>query len=268
MIRAYVMLKRKPHWSGHGRKGAKRRKVGFAGTHSGFARPSGRGTAIYRPSISTWNRPGQQADCLQVKLRSYLSVAITSTTGAVVNGGVLANDLKQPFQTFVGASTHQGAFATAVEGLWERYTVVAARLEAIFYTASGGTGVPMAGGMVAEYFHNGSSTTQTATFTALLESARAKYGVFPTTVNAGALARQGLKQYCSLASAAGVPAATVRADPNFSAPCNVSGNYGTPANKMYFSMVFQSADAASTATCGCDLILTQYVLFQGRRAGY
>jgi len=263
VIRDYVMLKRK--WQGKqgGRSRSKRSKFGYwFGSSSGFAGARRNRAPMANPSLSTWSSTPNQPDQLRVKIKSYFSGQATSTTGAVVADSIKFNGLLHPFTAF--GSNHVGFAATNFQ-IYERYRVLGAKVEFRLFPIQTGTQLPMWCGLTVTGIGSGSSSTQPTNSTSLMETARAKWGIFPTSINPSTR-QYGLKMYSSVAAAFGVPSAVIKSDPNFSGGVDISAAYTDPANAAYFSFIFQTADGAGTSTIGVDVVLTQYVLYEGRGA--
>jgi len=244
-------------------RGAKRLKRGTYSSAPSFASAS-RGHSVQVPSLSRWTNPGQLPDTLRVKVRSYLAVQLTSTSGALQTNRVIANTLFHPFRDW-SSSTVESAAANNLRNLFQYYRVLGAKLELRLYGTSTTAEQSMWVGVVPEFIGVGQSSS--TTISKLTQSPRAKWLIAPAYVAGASAPKYQMSSYLTSATALGNTPMVAQADPSLTGLNNNSGDFGDPAALWQFSLIYQSGDATGTSNIGMDILLTQYVQFEGRAPG-
>lgn len=256
--------KRKRSYS-YGRKGrgAKRaRRSSVFSSMSRYSSASGRVHARPVASLSTWTNPGSLPDTLRVKVRTYSSFQLTSTTGSLTATTIKANSLLVPFTAMSG--TNEPPAAGNLRVLFQYYRVLASAIELRFYPYSSNE-VGMWVGIAPEMKAGGYSISNTPT--KLMSGMRSKFRIFPSMNGAGAYPVFALKHYATSAEISGQTQQQVMNDGGWAAQTNSSSDFADPVLNWYWTFMYQSADGTTTSNIGCDVILTQYVQFEGRTPG-
>lgn len=250
--------KRKRSGSSSHKGRAKRRKsVLQVGPGRGSGYSGGNRSHTILNSFSS--RIANQGDQLRIKLRTYISVELTSTSGAAVGYYIKLNSLYRPFTTL--GTNHENPTASNLATLYQRYIVVAAALRfraapSASYTVPGWLGLHLAG-------DTATVNTWGATTSEIVESGRGgRYKLIPhlnacdklVTISdfAYMAALHGMSQEQYLANywhEGYQTTAAVKADPT------------VILNGLAF---YQSNDGATTTKVVIDMELIQWVIFHGR----
>lgn len=244
------------------------KRYGYKGRRRGFRSKKQKTSpfgSVPRPglALASRHRIGQAAyarfsarpiigfpDRVEIRLRTYFTVTLTSTTGALAAAAVGANSIYQPFAvpTIGWGSTHQCPTYTKLASIYASANVKAARITVKAFPAAA-NGQPCWMGL-----YGAADANAPATEAAFVESART--GKTLLMAQPGGASRQYvLSLYSTTSAMSGDPDATTDA---------YYGNWTTmtarPANAWYFWVGFQTADSASTANAYADVILDQWAV--------
>jgi len=177
---------------------------------------------------------------------------------------VIANTLFHPFRDW-SSSTVESAAANNLRNLFQYYRVLGAKLELRLYGTSTTAEQSMWVGVVPEFIGVGQSSS--TTISKLTQSPRAKWLIAPAYVAGASAPKYQMSSYLTSATALGNTPMVAQADPSLTGLNNNSGDFGDPAALWQFSLIYQSGDATGTSNIGMDILLTQYVQFEGRAPG-
>lgn len=255
--------KRKRSWTGS-RKGGRKRSKGAAGAgkygksaqgYSFRGRPNGRTTLAYM------DRYSNQPDAIRIKVKTYLTFTVTSSTGAFSVDTIKMSSLFQPFFG-IGSSTHQNPTINNLVTLYQRYRVESAYLSAAFTPLSSAQPpgpVWVALGIWDNSYHSTSLTSANQ----FVEGKHTKFGYVPTY--------QGFTGKPTVLKLGGPIAQFMGFSPmEYSTSSSTFGAYngstlGDPAQWLDIFLAAQTNDAATTATVSVDAVLTQYVVMFSRQ---
>lgn len=258
------MHKRK--YSNKGRSsGSKRYKKGSSKYSSRSQIISGGQTGVFtRQARSEFPRSlSAFPDALVIRVRTYGTFVLVSTSGAFSPGAVKGNSLLTPFTNL--GSSHESAAATQLRTNWANYRVYAARLTTNLYASDSIQDSKTYLSMGYVQCPTGINANFTS-FAQAIESARSTWGTYCTS-NQGECSKQWVRSSANTRAVFGVRREELIGDPNFAASTG-STDFADPASTWYFNLCWQASDGATTTQIGADMLLEQWVVFYGRRNGY
>lgn len=210
----------------------------------------------FRPSISSWAGRANQSDRVFIKIRTYNTFTLTSTSGAFGSGTIKLNSLHAPFAAITG--THNNQLIINLCQMYCRYRVTYAKLSlSLSPLNSSQSPLPMFVALSA-YDPTFNAVTLT-TFQQLLESRFGRGRVSPAingytgqpvvlTVKTSPSVVHGtsLMEYKNSTYEGNMAAAA-------------GGTIADPGTFCNFYLGYQSNDGATTTVCSCDAYLTQWV---------
>lgn len=226
------------------------------GSMSGYNARSSRGVS---PTLAI-SRPLNPADSMRLKLRTFVQLSGTSTSGATTTGVVKLNSLDVPFTNW-GAS-HSNAAFLALQNQYQRYRVTYAKLHVFAYPmTTSASPVPMWCGVTA--WDQGPQSTITATPTAVVESRFGKWGISPEM---SGFTGKPLRLICSASPQQVIGCSSLEyvSSPNYAGTLAVGGSQADPAVVCNFYVVFNSGDLTTTTAFVLDMVLEQWVTLYGR----
>jgi len=252
--------KRKRSSKGSVRSG-KRRKAdgggGFLGYRSEGQGSSGRGDArSFRPSVSSWVGRANQSDRVFVKIRTFNTFTLTSTSGAFGTGTIKLNSLHAPFAAITG--THNNQLIINLCQLYCRYRVTYSKLTLSLSPLS--SSLSPVGMFVAMSAYDPTfNAVSLTTFQQLLES-RFGRGKISPAINGYTGQPVTLQVKTAPAVVHGTSLVEYKSsnyEGNMAAASG--GTIADPATYCNFYIGFQSNDGATTTVCSVDAYLTQWV---------
>lgn len=223
--------------------------------------PAFRGRANHAVSTQVaWTPQPNQPDRVQIRIKHFVPLTLTSTAGAFVTHNVKMNSLKVPFTDF--GSSSQSANLSNLAASYSRYRVTYATLTvALSPVALATTPCPMfVAGTILDPTVNIISITA---FNQLLQSKMGRFINCPATY--GFTGKPVvLKLKGAPAVVAGLSNMEYQSDSRFEGNVNTSVTVGDPGNIMQFHIAWQANDATSTTAVAVDFVLEQWVTFYGR----
>lgn len=259
------MLKRKynsPYFRGLASYHRKKRFKGSGGGGtSGFA-PEGqigasrRDRHSFRPSFSPWDGRLNQADRLRIKIRSFVSITLSSTSGGFATGYVGLNTLKAPFSNMPSSLSHTNPTINNLSTLFSRYRVTYAKLTASLSPLNASSNPsPMFVAMSA--FDPMVNTVSITGLQQLTESRLGKFVICPV-LNGYTGKPVTLSVKTSPAVVFGKSLVEMK-DSQQEGNVTSAVAYADPGQIARFYLGWQANDAASSVSVSADLVLTQWV---------
>jgi len=257
------MYKRKRSFS---RKGGKKRfksgKSGWSYSGQGDASANGHRSTPGKRSLAVLPRSFNFPDAVRVKIKTHASFLFTSTSGAAQVYLINSNSIFEPFVNL--GVTRGSPTAGNLSVLFQQYLVLGALLKAHWYPPVAASNTVGGAGALAVQTNGARTSAVVANFADFEELDRCTGQLMLPTITgyAGFQMRQRLYMDCAKATGLARPQyATI-----YGAYTDSAGAWTKPAavyNPQH-AIFYQSSDATTTTTYGCDLTLVQYVEFSQR----
>lgn len=209
----------------------------------------------FRPSISSWVGRANQSDRIFIKVRTYNTFTLTSTSGAFGAGTIKLNSLHAPFAAITGTHTNQVIFNLAQ--LYCRYRVTYAKLS-LSLSPLNATQSPLPMFVALSAYDPTFNPVSLTLFNQLLESRLGRGKVSPA-INGYTGQPVTLTVKTSPAVVHGTSLLEYKSS-TYEGNIAASGSsIADPTQFCNFYLGFQSNDGTTTTVCSVDAYLTQWV---------
>lgn len=230
-----------------------------AGGGTGGFRPQGDSPgyradrASFRPSLSLQQGRLNSTDRTRIKIRTFQTFSLTSTSGAFGSTYISMNSLNQPFAAITG--THNNLLMTNLAKLYCRYRVTYSKMSFSLSPLNATSTTPMF--FAATALDPTFNTVTLLNFAQVLESRLGSAKVIPA-----ANGYNGKPVVVTVKASPAVVCGTSlveQQNQSYEGNMTTAGTYADPVNILRFYLCYQSNDGVTTAQCSVDCYLTQYV---------